>query len=200
MRVLGVLLAAGTGSRFEEGNKLLADLGGDPVVVRAGQTLLTAAERGAVDDLVAVVGHEAERTREALADLPFETVENTDFEAGQATSVAHGVEAASERGADAAVFALGDLPLVSPETVRALVETWRDRDAGIVVPTYEGERGNPVLFDARHFDVLRTVSGDTGGRELFEDNPVERVPVDDPGVHRDVDTVDDLAELREHRD
>ncbi|PSP76386.1 nucleotidyltransferase family protein [Halobacteriales archaeon QS_1_68_20] len=199
MTVLGVLLAAGTGSRFEAGNKLLADLGGDPVVVRSAETLVEAHAGGFLDDLVAVVGHEAERTAEALADLPFETVENPDYEAGQATSVARGVRVARERGADAAVFALGDLPCVDASTVEAVVAAWRDSDdgAGIVVPTCDGRRGNPVLFDARHFDELLAVSSDTGGRELFDASPVERVPVDDPGIHRDVDTVGDLAELRE---
>lgn len=196
MGVLGVLLAAGTGSRFEAGNKLLANLGGAPVVVGAARALVGAHDEGHLDDLVAVLGHESDRTGQALAGLPLETVENPSYEAGQATSVARGTRVARDRDADAVVFGLGDVPCVSPETVRALVETWRERDAGIVVPTYQDRRGNPVLFDERHFDELLAVDGDSGGRELFADNPVERVAVDDPGIHLDVDTVEDLDALR----
>jgi molybdenum cofactor cytidylyltransferase len=196
MGVLGVLLAAGTGSRFEAGNKLAADLAGEAVVGRAARTLVDARAGGHLDDAVAVLGHEAELVAEALADLPVEAVENPAYEAGQSTSVARGVRIAGERDADAAVFALGDVPCVAVGTVAALVDAWRDAGAGIVVPTHDGRRGNPVLFDERHFQELRALSGDAGGRSLFERYPVERIAVDDPGVHRDVDTVADLAALR----
>jgi molybdenum cofactor cytidylyltransferase len=197
MGVLGVLLAAGTGSRFEAGNKLAADLAGEAVVARAARTLVDARAAGHLDDAVAVLGHEAELVAEALADLPVGAVENPAYEAGQSTSVARGVRLAEDRGADAAVFALGDVPCVAVGTVAALVDAWRDAEAGIVVPTHDGRRGNPVLFDERHFQELRALSGDAGGRSLFERYPVERIAVDDPGVHRDVDTVADLAALRE---
>lgn len=145
-----------------------------------------------VDDVVAVLGHEAERVAEALEPLDLETVHNRDYESGQATSVRCGVAWARRREADAALFALGDMPWVAPSTYRALVDSWRARDADIVVPIDEGQRGNPVVFGARYFDDLAAVSGDTGGRELLRREPVERVAVDDPGIHRDVDRRSDL--------
>ncbi|WP_256298459.1 nucleotidyltransferase family protein [Haloarchaeobius salinus] len=192
--VVGVLLAAGTASRFGDDQKLLAELDGEPLVRHAARTLLDAN----LDGVVAVLGHERERVAAALPD-GIETVHNPDYAGGQATTVARGARAAAERGADAAVFALGDMPCVDPSTVDALVATYRSRsrgtDADIVVPTYGGRRGNPVLFGATHFDALQDVSGDTGGRALFDEFPVERVVVDDPGIHRDVDTDDDLREL-----
>ncbi|WP_435346611.1 nucleotidyltransferase family protein [Haloarchaeobius sp. HRN-SO-5] len=190
--VLGVLLAAGTGSRFDGRNKLLAPLDGDHVVRHSARALLSAP----VDDRIAVLGYEADRVAEALADLDVETVHNPDYAAGQATSVAVGARVAAERDATAAVFHLGDMPCVRPATIRALLDAADGSDAGIVVPTFEGRRGNPVLFGAEHFDRLQDVSGDTGGRVLFERYPVERVPVDDPGIHRDVDTEADLEALR----
>lgn len=191
--IVGVLLAAGRGTRFDDGNKLLADLDGEPVVRRAARCLVEA-DLGRV---CAVLGHEADRVADALANLPMEAVRNPDVEAGQSTSVARGVAWADERDADAAVFALGDLPRVSPATVRSLVDRWRETGAGIVVPAYEGQRGNPVLFDARHFDALERVEGDVGGRELIRrGEDVARVAVDDPGILADVDTEADLDELR----
>lgn len=199
-RVVGVLLAAGLGTRFEGGNKLLAevaprtadadaDTGGSEPIIRLAARNLVAAP---VDDAVAVVGHDAAQVRDALDGVGIEIVENPDYESGQASSVARGVEWARARGADAALFALGDMPWVEPETYRRIADRWRESDSSIVVPEYEGERGNPVLFGAAHFDQLAAVSGDIGGRELIARNPVERVAVDDPGIHRDIDSVADL--------
>ncbi|WP_440990837.1 nucleotidyltransferase family protein [Haloarchaeobius baliensis] len=192
--VVGVLLAAGTGSRFGDGKKLLAELDGEPLVRHAARTLLDAE----LDGVVAVLGDERDRVAAALPD-EIETVHNPDYADGQATTVARGARAVAERSAGAAVFALGDMPCVDPGTVDALVSAYRNRgrdaDANIVVPTFDGQRGNPVLFGARHFDALQDVSGDTGGRALFDSHPVERVAVDDPGIHLDVDTEDDLREL-----
>ena len=194
--VVGVLLAAGTGSRFGDGQKLLAELDGEPLVRHAARTLVDAD----LDGLVAVLGHERERVAAALPD-GIETVHNPDYADGQATTVARGARAAAERGAGAAVFALGDMPCVDPATVTTLVAAYRsesrETDAEIVLPTFEGRRGNPVLFGASHFEALQDVSGDTGGRALFDSVPVERVAVADPGIHRDVDTDDDLRELAE---
>ena len=194
--VLGVLLAAGQGTRFEAGNKLLAEIDDEPVVDHAARTLVATR----IDDVLAVLGHDADRVEDALADLAdldLRTVRNPDYEEGQATSVALGAQIADEEGFDAALFALGDLPCVAPETVRQLVETFEQGDAGIVVPTHGGQRGNPVLFGRDHFEELAGLSGDRGGRTLFESHPVERVPVDDPGIHRDVDTVADLERTRD---
>lgn len=209
MRALGVLLAAGTGSRFEgsdddrsgDDNKLLAAVAGEPVVVRAARTLVDASERaadaGSIDDVVAVLGHEADRVEAALSGLDVEAVRNPDYETGQATSVARGAALARDWDADAVVFALGDMPCVRPDTVRAVVEAFaRTDDAHVAVPVHDGRRGNPAVFGSRHFDALASLTGDRGGRTLFEAHPVERVPVDDPGVHLDVDTVADLRRAR----
>ena len=200
MEIHGVLLAAGTGSRFADGNKLLADLDGEPLVRHAAETVLRAAEDGVVDTLVVVLGHESDRIGAALADMPFDDVRNPDYERGQATSVGRGARAVRERGADAGVFALGDMPCVDPSTVATVAAGLDDGDAAIAVPIHDGRRGNPVAFGAEHFEALAAVDGDTGGRNLIGRNPVNRVPVDDPGIHRDVDTVDDLAGLRERCD
>lgn len=196
--VVGVLLAAGLGSRFEGGNKLLARVhprSGEgapterqPIVRLAAQRLAAAP----VDDAVAVLGHEASRVREALDPVAIHTVENPDYESGQASSVALGVDWARKRDADVVLFALGDMPWIEPATYRRIIGYWEKSDASIVVPEYDGTRGNPVLFDASHFDALAGVSGDVGGRELIARNPVGKVVVEDPAIHHDVDSEADL--------
>lgn len=191
--VVAVVLAGGRGTRFEDGNKLLATVDREPIVSRAARSL----DVNGVDYTVAILGHEADAVREIVAPTVDETRNNPEYARGQSRSVRVGTRAASERGADAALFLPGDMPCIDESTVKRLVETYREDRHDVVVPTYEGQRGNPVLFDATHFDALRDVTGDTGGRALLEAADVHRVPVDDPGIRIDIDTVADLERLRQ---
>jgi molybdenum cofactor cytidylyltransferase len=191
--VAGVLLAAGTSSRFGEENKLLAPLGGDPLVTHAARTLAAAP----LNRLLAVVGHEADAVRAAVERVGgFDVVENPAHEDGQATTVATAVEALA--GVDAAVFALGDMPRFDPGTVAALVDAYRAGVGTALAAAHDGRRGNPVLFDATHFPALAGVEGDVGGRAvLLTADDAALVETGDPGVHVDVDTPGDLAALRD---
>lgn len=189
--VVGVLLAAGESERFGSGNKLLAEVDGEPVVRRAARTLL----ESAVERPTVVVGHEADRVRAVLEDLPVETVENPDHATGQATSVRVGVEVARAAGAAAVCFALGDMPWVRPASVDALVAAYRAGAGDALAAAVDGVRGNPVVFDARYFDALADASGDAGGRDLLlASEAAALVETGDPGVRRDVDEPGDLPD------
>jgi molybdenum cofactor cytidylyltransferase len=185
----GVLLAAGTGTRFAGGNKLLAELDGVPVVRQATRTLLDAP----VEEVVAVLGHEAAAVESALGDLDVAVRHNENYAEGQSTSVAVGVAAARERGWDAAVFALGDMPAVDSETIERVVDAYNAGAGSVLAPAFEGTRGNPALFDSRHFDALADVTGDRGGRKIIEDAGT-LVAVEDPGVRKDIDRRSDLPD------
>lgn len=189
--IAGVLLAAGRGGRFGTENKLLVEVNDKPVVVHAVETLIAAT----VEPVVVVLGYEADCVRRALAEYPVDFVLNPDFPDGQATSVRTGVSAVPDNCA-AAVFALGDMPVVRSSTVDALVTAFRNDVGDILAAAYLGKRGNPVLFDASYFDDLRDVQGDTGGRGLIIEQG-RLVDTDDPGVRLDVDTPGDLAEITE---
>jgi molybdenum cofactor cytidylyltransferase len=184
---VGALLAAGEGTRFGGANKLLEEVEGEPMVRRAAETLTSAS----VTSCLAVLGHEAERVATALEGLPLQTTVNPQYKEGQATSVIRAVSWAERQDAGALLIALGDMPWVERETCDRLLEGWADGH-DIVVPTYEGQRGNPVVFDARLFAELGTVAGDSGGRQLFASHDVHRIAVDDPGVTRDVDRPEDI--------
>lgn len=194
--VAGVMLAAGTSSRFGDENKLLANANGDPVVRESAQTLLDAG----LDPVLVVVGYEAARVQSALEGLDVEFASNPDYESGQASSVRAGVRvlADEERDADfavdAAVFALGDMPFVAPESVQLLVAAYEHGAGSALAAGYAGERGNPVLFDAQHFPALAGREGDIGGRQvLLSADDAAVVETGDPGVRRDVDRREDLA-------
>lgn len=190
-RVAGLLLAAGTSSRFGSENKLLATIDGEPVVRHAARTLV---ESG-VQSVLVVLGHEAGEVRAALDGLPVETVVNEAYETGQASSLRTGIRAVREctPESEAVVVALGDMPFVSPATVDALVAAYATETGDALAAAFNGQRGNPVLFDSRYFDALSETEGDIGGREILLDSDRNAlVAVDDPGVRRDVDVPDDL--------
>lgn len=190
-RVVGVLLAAGRSSRFGAANKLLATVDGLPVVRHAAWSL-----RQGTDHVVAVVGYEADRVRAAVEiDLgpATDVVENGDWHAGQGTSVAAGASVAADCGADAAVFALGDMPWISPDSVTALVDAYRAGQGDALAAAVDGKRGNPVLFDSRSFDALSALEGNAGGFVVFTgSDDAALVETGDPGIRRDVDRPSDL--------
>lgn len=192
--VAGVLLAAGTSSRYGETNKLLEPVDGEPIVRRSARTLLDAD----LDSVTVVLGYEADRVRDALADLDVEFVENPDYESGQASSVRRALEhlqsAEREATIDAAVFALGDMPFVDSESVDALAATFDATGRSALAAGCDGRRGNPVLFAAEHFDALADTSGDVGGRSvLLGADDAAVVETGDAGVLRDIDSPDDLS-------
>ena len=193
--IAGVVLAAGTSSRFGLENKLVAPLDGEPLIRHTVRTL------GETDlsPLAIVVGHEADRVIAALPETDLEIVANPAFEAGQATSVRAGVERIRDR-ADAVLIALGDMPTVSVETVDRLIDAYRSGVADAIAASYDGKRGNPVLFDETFFDDLVGVTGDVGGRELLlESDRSALVETGDPAVLRDVDRPGDLDILPDDR-
>lgn len=188
--VHGTVLAAGKSSRYGDANKLLAPLEGAPLVRHATATLVDSR----VDGVTVILGHESERVRGALEGAPLSFDVNPAFESGQSTSVRAAVNAAREAGADAVLVALGDMPHVAPSTVDRLVEAYERGAGSVIVAGYDGQRGNPAVFDARHFDALQGVTGDVGGRNvLLEADDAVVLETDDPGVRRDVDRPDDLS-------
>ncbi len=186
--VHGVLLAAGTSSRYGDANKLLATVDGEPIVRRSARTLV----RSKCDGVTVVLGYEADGVRAVLVDLDASTITNDAYDRGQSTSVHRSVRIARERNADAVLVALGDMPAVSVDSVDALIDAYAHGAGDAIAAAYDGQRGNPVLFDAQYFDALTDVSGDVGGREILHsaDDGI-LVETGDPGVRYDVDRPQD---------
>ena len=189
--VSAIVLAAGGGSRFG-GGKLLAKLGGRPIIEAVLDNL-----RGApVDETIVVVGAEAERVREICERYGVRTVGNREWERGQSTSVLAGLRACS---GEAAVILLGDQPFVGAEAVERLVAAFAER-AKVAVATYGGKRRNPVLFSREVWPLLETeLAGDEGARSVLRRHPelVVEVPCEGAGDPADVDTREDLRRLGE---
>jgi len=185
-RIVGILLAAGSASRFGA-DKLVHPLSdGTPIALAAARAL-----RAALEPVIAVVRPGSARLEQALAGSGVEVTICPDAAAGMGHSLAHAVRAT----ADAAgwVVALADMPFVAPDSIRRVAGALA-AGAPIAAPSHRGERGHPVGFAARYGAELAALAGDAGAREILRRDRglVELIEVDDPGVLRDVDTRADL--------
>ncbi len=191
--VSAIVLAAGSSSRLGE-PKPLVRLGDRSLLARVLDTLRATA----VSEIVVVLGSEADCVRREIPLHGTRIVINSKPARGMSSSIRAGLEAASLE-AEAFLIVLGDQPFVAPGTVDALLERRNATRVRILVPTYRGVRGNPVLLDRSFLPEMRAISGDVGCRHVITAHPTEvvEVPVDDPGVRIDVDTPEDLAAIRE---
>lgn len=185
---VGLVLAAGAGSRFG-GGKLLATIGGRPVL----QHVLDALAEAGVGETVVVLGHDAERIEAATDWGGARRVVNPEPERGLSSSLRLGFEAIGS-DAGAVLVALGDQPLVSAAVIRSLLDAPIKRGRSIVVPAYPDEAGrNPVLVRRAAFGLVGEVTGDRGLGPVLEAHPdlVSEIPVD--VANPDIDTPADLA-------
>ncbi len=186
--VTGLLLAAGRGRRFDPAgarNKLLQTLpGGELVVAASARILLSCLPR-----VVAVVPPMDGGVGDVLRALGCEVTVCQDADTGMGASLVHALRHALQ--ADGWLVALGDMPFVADATLAALRDAVLN-GAGIAAPVYQGRRGNPVAFGARHREALLGLGGDQGARRLLQAHPVTEIAVPDPGVLRDIDTPSDL--------
>jgi CTP:molybdopterin cytidylyltransferase MocA len=187
------VLAAGGGSRFG-GGKLLARVGGQPII----EAVLDNLRDAPVDEVIVVIGADAERLREVCERYGVRTVANEEWERGQSTSVLAGLRACDKKSR-AAVVLLGDQPFVGAEAVERLVAAFAE-GAKVAVATYGGKRRNPVLFSREVWPLLEAeLAGDEGARSFLRQHPelVVEVPCEGVGNPVDVDTREDLRRLEE---
>ena len=191
--VICVVLAAGSSTRMGGSNKLLEHVDDVPMVA----TVVEAALASSAEEVLVVTGEGRERVEECLAGLPVRLVWNPDHIKGLSTSLRAGVSALPT-GARAVVVCLGDMPLVSPGHIDALIRAFlTDPDGSIFVPTWQGQSGNPVLWTVGLLPEIGTLTGDVGAKVLMSRHPmkVREVPMDEPGILTDVDTLEALREL-----
>ncbi len=184
--IVGVLLAAGAGSRFG-GDKLLARLpDGTPIGVRAARTL-----RSGVDRALAVVRPGDVALARLLEAEGLDVAVFPGADDGMGASLAFGVAAAPD--ADGWIVALADMPFVQRETVEIVAGMLR-AGAWIAAPSRRGRRGHPVGFARALFPELIRLGGDHGARVLLERYAarVETFESEDPGIFLDIDTLRDL--------
>jgi molybdenum cofactor cytidylyltransferase len=189
--VSGIILAAGQSKRMGQVKQLLP-FRGKPLISH----IVDIALASRLEEVIVVLGHRAEEIGMNVDFGEAQVIMNDDYEAGQSTSLQIGISATSDRS-EAALFILGDQPLVNTGVINRLIEEFKRNRVGLLVPTFHGKRGNPVLVDRSFFPHLESLTGDQGARALFEEyaDLVKEFDVGDECIHIDIDTLDDYLKL-----
>ena len=208
-KIAGIILAAGMGTRMGSTKQLLS-LGGLPVLEWVIQNGLAAN----LDPLILVLGHEANKIMEMIVESRTRVVINSRYKSGMSASIRAGLAAVGPQ-CDGVMFLLGDQPQVPSPILKTLIQAFTsrgntdlpntnqahtnpiDKNRAIVIPTFQGRQGNPVIFGRHFFPKLDRLTGDTGGRALFKTHPenIIRVPVNTDAVCFDLDTPEDYKRL-----
>jgi molybdenum cofactor cytidylyltransferase len=189
-----VLLAAGSGSRMGNKPKCLLELGGVSLIRRQ----LIALSGAGVDELVVVLGHQAERIEPAVRDFPVTLVRNLDPDADQVSSLRLGLQALTGK-IDSVLVALADQPLINSQDINDLIGAYKKRPEGaeVVQPTVDGLPGNPVMFSQSVREQILAGEARVGCRQWQAANPQAVHPwaSSNQRYRTDVDSPEDIEAL-----
>ena len=191
LKIAGIILAAGLSRRMGTVKSLLP-LGESLLLDRVVEN----ARQSELESLIVVLGHDAENILKKIDFKDSRVIINPDYRMGHSSSLRAGLDAVSA-DTDGALFLLGDQPFVGSKTIDRLIRAFQKQPSSLIIPTCQGKRGNPVLAHRRVFKMIQGITGDTGPRVLFSKlkEEIQEVEVYDPGIHLDVDTVEDYRKL-----
>ncbi|MFO6463274.1 NTP transferase domain-containing protein [Jannaschia sp. KMU-145] len=185
-----LVLAAGASSRMRGADKLLEEVDGTPLVLRA----VRAACAVSPEVIVALPAGDTQR-RAWLGDTPARLVDVVDR--AMSASIRAGV---AEVTAGALLIHLADMPEIDPVALQAVVDAWRGCDASILRATAaDGTPGQPVVFGRDHFAALARLTGDRGARALLTEAGIATVALPGRAALTDLDTPEDWADWRASR-
>ena len=189
--IIAIVLAAGLSARMGRPKQTLS-VSGKPMLERVLETF----RQTKVDVVVVVLGANEREVRKKVRFEKERVIVNSEYAKGMSGSLRLGLAAAGPE-ADAVIVALADQPFLRAATVDKLIEGQLNSKASIVVPVYNGRRGNPVLFDRTIFPQIMKIRGDVGAKSIVEMNKdlVVEVTVPDEGVLIDLDTPQDYREI-----
>ena len=193
LKVSAIVLAAGESKRMAGRNKLLLPLGGKTIIECTVDAILEAM----VDDIIVVLGHEAAAIQKVLHKRSLRFTFNPNYRGGMASSIQAGV-AALAPPAQTVMIALADQPLITTAEINFLIaEFARATEKSIGVPTFNGQRGNPVLFDLRYRDEMLALQGEVGGKSILARHPeaILEVALPAENILVDADTPEAYARL-----
>lgn len=194
LKISAIVLAAGESKRMAGRNKLLLPLAGKTVIECTIDAILAAR----VDEVIVVLGHNAAAIQKALNQKKLRFTFNSNYRSGMASSIHTGLAALAPH-AQAIMIALADQPLIAMAEINFLIaEFSRTTEKSIGVPTFNGQRGNPVLFDLRYREEMLALQGDVGCKSILARHPqaVREIALPTRNILEDVDTPEAYARLR----
>lgn len=189
-----IVLAAGKSTRMRGRNKLLTKIDGKAII----RKVVEAALNSKVDEVLVVVGWEAQRIRQALADLPCRFILNKEFERGQSSSVKAGLKEVGEP-TQAILVLPGDIVRIDPGSINKVVDAYNSGNAPIIVASHQGRSGHPILLRRELFDEIAGIDEETFGLKSVvkkHADAIKYVETDSENALWDVDTPEDLKRIR----
>lgn len=161
MNIAALVLAAGSSRRMGTQNKLLIPLGSTPIL----RHVLEQLPYGELSQTILVTGHQHDMVEQLTESLPVESAYNPDHQLGIATSILAGLELLKLSQLHAIMICLGDMPHLAKNDYLQILHTCKVNQDKIVIPTWNGQHGNPVIFPRAHFDILQDLAPiDKGAR------------------------------------
>lgn len=187
--IKAVILAAGKSERFGR-NKLLEPIDGKPII----RWIVESTLNSEVDEVIVVLGFEADKVGRVIEDLPCKKIINPNYESGMSSSVKFGVRNVMEFS-EAILIIPGDCPLINKNSINMVIKKYMEVKASIIVATYKGMKGHPILIDKSLFQEIMEISEEKMGLKEVVKKHQEKVlyvETGDPGVILDIDNQEDL--------
>lgn len=189
LKISAILLGAGESKRMGV-DKLYLPWGRKTVLEHCLETLL----KSEVKEVVVVLGHRDKMPKNLSRSRKVKTVVNPLFRKGMSTSIRRGLRMIHPYS-QGVLIALGDQPYLKTRTINALIRVFSERKKGIILPSFRGRIGHPVIFSQKYKKELLGLKGDVGGRSIIErhSEDVRKVPIKSAGVVKDIDTWQDYV-------
>mgnify|MGYP001257439740 CR=1 FL=1 len=194
--ISAVILAAGESRRMGKKNKLLLRIGKEALLVK----LVKAVCASDVGQVLVVIGHEAEKIRLELNDFPLSFVNNYNFSEGMTSSIKEGIKEVSQNS-DGLLICLADMPYINTSEINKLIHAFvqnRIKEKKlIVVPVFQGQRGNPVLFSIEFRNDILDHKKESGCKGVIKNHSesVMEIPMDNDNILIDVDNLEDFQRV-----
>ena len=182
--ISAILLAAGQSKRMTGENKLTKEIKGIPLIKLSVKNILDSS----IDELIIVFGYQKEIIEKLIDEnKKIKPVFNKDFESGIGSSIKTGLKHMSKK-TTAFFICLGDMPLVNQDIYNLLIKSKNNKE--IIIPTYKGQQGNPILFLISMKEKIMNIQGDVGAKKILELNKdkIMSVQIDDQGITKDFNT------------
>jgi len=194
-KIVSIVLAAGKSTRMGT-QKLLLPFRGTSIL----KSIIEEITHSNSQETWVVIGSHKNEITENLKDCKLNLVENENFEEGMLSSVLTGVNAAN-KNCDGFLIFLGDQPLIPHAIINRLITVFQKTKKGLLVPTFSGKRGHPVLIDSKYAEAINQINPNIGLRELFINNPSDilEIEVENEAILKDIDTPEDYSEVFEQK-
>ena len=189
--ISAILLAAGQSKRMNGENKLSKKIQGIPLIKLSVKNILASS----IDELIIVLGYQKEIIEKLIdKNEKIKFVFNKDFESGMASSIKTGLDNLSKK-TEAFFICLGDMPMISHDIYNQLIKSKNNKE--IIVPTYKGQQGNPVLFDKSMKEKILDIRGDVGAKKILESNKatILNLEINNQSMAKGFNTQDDFSSL-----